>query len=132
MVQARDSQILDAVWHFSTMYMTRSALAPVTDTTMNDSSHNGFRKMRYRAIREHLESDLDTKAVILSLKNGNYYGLNSVALAIWTLLQKASTVDEIEAALLERYEVDEGTCRSEVDTFLKTMIDEGLIEVDGG
>jgi len=99
---------------------------------MNDSSHNGFRKVRYRAIREHLESDLDTKAVILSLKNGNYYGLNSVALAIWTLLQRSSTVDEIEAELLERYEVDEGTCRREVNTFLKTMIDEGLIEVDGG
>jgi len=112
--------------------MASFGLSPVTNMTMNEFFQNGSRKLRYRAIREHLESDLDTKAVILSLKNGNYYGLNSVGLAIWTLLQEPSTIDEIEAALLNRYEVDEATCRRQVDTFLKTMIGEGLIEIDEG
>jgi len=112
--------------------MTSFGPALATNKKMNESSQNGVRKRRYRAIREHLESDLDTKAVILSLKNGNYYGLNSVGLAIWSLLQESSTIDEIEAELLKRYEVDEGTCRREVDAFLKTMISEGLIEINDG
>ena len=81
--------------------------ARVNKMMVAGSSQTLINKRRYRAIREHLVSDLDTKAVILSLKNGKYYGLNKVGLAIWALIQKPSTIAEIEEALLQEYAVDE-------------------------
>jgi hypothetical protein len=98
--------------------------------TIGESAETPINGRRYRAIREHLVSDLDTKAVILSLKNGKYYGLNKVGLSIWALIQKPLTVAEIEEALLQEYEVDEETCRREVIEFLEIMIGEELIEVN--
>lgn len=105
-------------------------LAQVNKMTIDESSETLIHKRRYRAIREHLVSELDSKAVILSLKNGKYYGLNKVGLAIWALIQKPSTIAEIEEALLQEYTVDKEICRREVIEFLVTMVDEELIEVN--
>lgn len=105
-------------------------LAQVNKMTMAETSETPINKRRFRAIREHLVSDLDSKAVILSLKNGRYYGLNKVGLTIWALIQKPLTIAEIETALLREYAVDEETCRREVIGFLETMVCEELIEVN--
>ena len=83
---------------------------------------------RYRAIKEHLLSELNEEAVILSLKNGKYYGLNSVGFTIWTNVQESATLSEIEAAVMNEYDVDEETCRREVSTFLEQMLSEELVE----
>ena len=83
---------------------------------------------RYQAIKEHLFSQLNEEAVILSLKNGKYYGLNSVGVTVWTNVQEAATLAEIEAAVMSEYDVDEETCRREVSAFLEKMVGEELIE----
>jgi len=84
---------------------------------------------RYRAISDHLFSDLAGEAVLLSLRNGKYYGVNHVGAAIWSAIQQSSSLAEIEAVLMKEYEVDEETCRSEVKSFLDTMIREELVDV---
>ena len=83
---------------------------------------------RYQAIKEHLFSDLNDEAVVLSLKNGKYYGLNSVGVTIWSNVQEAATVTEIAAALMGEYDIDEETCRREVSSFIEKMLEEELIE----
>ena len=90
-----------------------------------DFKPNGF---RYRAIKEHLLSELNEEAVILSLKNGKYYGLNSVGFTVWTNVQEAATLSEIEAAVMNEYDVDEETCRCAVSSFLEQMLGEELVE----
>ncbi len=84
---------------------------------------------RYRAIKDHLFSDLAEEAVILSLRNGKYYGVNHVGAAIWSIIQQPVTLSEIESALMKEYAVDEPTCRTEVESFLDNMIREELIDV---
>ena len=84
--------------------------------------------LRYRAIKEHLLSELNEEAVILSLKNGKYYGLNSVGFIVWTNVQEAATLSEIEAVVMNEYDVDEETCRCAVSSFLEEMLSEELIE----
>jgi hypothetical protein len=84
---------------------------------------------RYRAISDHLFSDLAEEAVILSLRNGKYYGVNNVGASIWSMIQKPMTLSEIEAVLMTEYAVSEDQCRSEVTAFLKSMIGEDLIDV---
>ena len=87
-----------------------------------------LRNRRFMAIREHLFSELNEEAVILSLKNGKYYGLNSVGVTIWKSLQTSVSIDEIETAVMNEYDVEEEICRVEVSRFLEKMLGEELIE----
>lgn len=109
------------------MYDSSSTYGASYEMTTPQSSSNSHRP-RYQAIKEHLFSRLNDEGVILSLKNGKYYGLNSVGLSVWTNIQKAATFAEIEAAVMEEYDVDEETCRREISLFLEKMLSEELIE----
>ena len=84
---------------------------------------------RCQAIKEHLCCELNGEAVILSLKNGKYYGLNPVASRIWELIQEPRTPAEIQNAILLEYEVESEICRREVSAFLTQMAAEGLVLV---
>ncbi|MEP7036985.1 MAG: lasso peptide biosynthesis PqqD family chaperone [Acidobacteriota bacterium] len=83
----------------------------------------------FSADKEHLYSDMEGEAVILSLKNGKYYGVNSVGAYIWTTLQNPISFQDIQAGVMQEYSVDEETCRREVLVFLERMTEEGLVEV---
>ncbi|MGD9629036.1 MAG: lasso peptide biosynthesis PqqD family chaperone [Pyrinomonadaceae bacterium] len=94
-----------------------------------ETAHNAIRVRRYRAIEDHLFSDLAEEAVILSLRNGKYYGINHVGASIWWVIQQPATLAEVESHLMKEYDVDEETCRAEVALFLETMMREKLIDV---
>ena len=84
---------------------------------------------RFKAVAEHLHCDLNGEAVVLSLANGRYYGMNSVGARIWELVQDARSADEIERAILLEYEVDQEVCRRQVSDFLQKMVAEELLVV---
>jgi hypothetical protein len=84
---------------------------------------------RYKAVTEHLYCDLNGEAVVLSLANGRYYGMNAVAARIWELVQDPHSADEIEQAILLEYEVEREVCRQQVSGFLQRMIAEELLVV---
>ena len=81
------------------------------------------------ATNEHLFSDLDGEAVILSLKNGKYYGLNEVGLSIWTNLQFPTSFEQIRINIMNEYDVDTKLCRQKIVEFLIAMIKEELVEI---
>jgi hypothetical protein len=83
------------------------------------------------ADRQQVFSSLpDGDVVILSLKNGVYYGLNSVAARVWEIIQEPTTVTQIVDALVSEYDVDPIQCRAQVDVLLKDLEDNGLIRVE--
>jgi hypothetical protein len=84
---------------------------------------------RFVAIEEHLYSDLNGEAVILSMKSGKYYGLNGVGRTIWNAIRDPARLAEIQTCVMREYEVDESTCCREVESFLQKMLDEELIEI---
>lgn len=79
--------------------------------------------------KEQISSDLDGEAVILNLKSGVYYGLNTVGASIWNLIQQPRTISEIQDALLAEYEVEPQQCDRDLLAMLQEMEAEGLIEV---
>jgi hypothetical protein len=101
----------------------------------NEETDSSFRNENnstiflYQAVREHLCCELNGEAVILSLKNGKYYGLNSIGADIWELLQKPVRFSKITKEILSEYDVEEEECRREIENFLAQMKDEGLVEV---
>ena len=84
--------------------------------------------MLYKAISEQLSGDLGGEAVILSLRTGQYYGLNSIGARIWELLQAPNSIPAIEATILSEFEVEPDECHDQVSSFIRLLESEGLIE----
>jgi hypothetical protein len=81
------------------------------------------------ARQEQVSSDLAGETVILDLKSGVYYGLNSVGASIWNLIQEPKTINEVREALLAKYEVEPEQCDRDLLALLEQLEAEGLIEV---
>lgn len=107
--------------------MTEKAEFSAEEIIARDYSENPPDLPRFRAIKEHLFSDLNGEAVVLSLKNGKYYGLNEVGMTIWGIVREGGTLEEIEEAVISEYDVDPETCRREVSGFVNNLVDEGLV-----
>lgn len=98
-------------------------------TNLGNFDESALTSNRFEATKEHLYSEIKGEGVILSLKNGKYYGVNPVGASIWQAIQSPATLQEIQTAVTREYDVDQETCRQEVLTFLEQMVNEELVEV---
>jgi hypothetical protein len=57
---------------------------------------------------------------------GKYFATGMVGADIWELIETPQSIDEICTTLMERYDVDEETCREEVLRFVEELISAGL------
>ncbi len=73
---------------------------------------------------------VEDETVILSLRTGEYYGLNPVAAQIWELLQQERSVAEVRDALLGMYDIDEPTCAGQVLAVLRDMQSLELLDIE--
>lgn len=78
---------------------------------------------------EQVSCRIEDETVILSLRTGEYYGLNPVAASIWELLQEERSVAEIRDGLLAMYDVDAATCIEQVLTVLREMQAMELLDI---
>ncbi len=79
-----------------------------------------------------LASSFGAELVILSLKDGMYFGLEDVGARVWSLLQRPTTVSAIRDALVAEYDVEPGRCGRDLKALLQDLSARGLIEVKGG
>ena len=80
--------------------------------------------------RDVLASEFESEYVVLSLKNGTYYGLHNVGAEVWRLVETPIAVGDICARLVEMFEVDGDTCRRDVQRLVSELADNGLVEID--
>ena len=73
--------------------------------------------------------ELEGEAVILSLRDGIYYGLNNVGLRIWELIQQPRSLCGILDVLTEEYEVEREECRSGVLDLLQELLEKKMIDL---
>ncbi len=73
---------------------------------------------------------IDGEVAILNLKDGVYYGLNSVGGRIWSLIQEGKTVKAVIETLVDEFDVDADVCRSEVMALLNALAEHNLVTVD--
>ena len=76
-----------------------------------------------------VSSDLDGEIVMMSIENGEYYGLDEIGSRIWTLLEEPKKVSELCDILLEEFEVEREQCEEEVLAFLNEMASDDLIHI---
>ncbi|MEN4018841.1 MAG: PqqD family protein [Methanobacterium sp.] len=80
--------------------------------------------------KEAVHCDVEDEVVILSMKDGVYYGLNPVGAFIWNQIQEPKRVNEIRDAILGEYEVDREACEKDLMQLLGELLDKKLIEVE--
>lgn len=83
-----------------------------------------------RASRQQVSCDVADEAVLLSLRDGEYYGLNEVGASIWRLIQQPRTVLELRDSLLQEYaDIEVAECERAVISFLSEMISLKLVDL---
>jgi hypothetical protein len=84
------------------------------------------------AAKDLVSCNLADDVVILNLKDGIYYGLNSVGGRIWSLIQESRTVDQIRDAILEEYEIDPDSCERDLQVLLRDLAARELVRIEAG
>jgi coenzyme PQQ synthesis protein D (PqqD) len=83
-----------------------------------------------RASPQQVSCDVADEAVLLSMRDGEYYGLNEVGASIWRLIQQPRTVLALRNALLEEYvDIEPAECERAVISFLSEMISLKLVDL---
>jgi len=79
---------------------------------------------------QQVSCDVADEAVLLSMRDGEYYGLNEVGASIWRLIQRPRTVLELRDLLLEEYEeIEASECERAIVSFLTEMIALKLVDL---
>lgn len=76
-----------------------------------------------------VEASIDGETVMMSIENGQYYGLNGIASDIWTMLEAPNKVENICHKIFNSYEVSEEQCQTEVLDFLSKLDENNIIEI---
>ena len=84
---------------------------------------------RVVAARDQVSAELDGEAVVLSLADGIYYGLDPVGATVWGLLEQPRTVAELRDAVVAEYEVNDPTAEADLLRLLADLAARGLVEV---
>lgn len=83
-----------------------------------------------RRAGEWLDAQVGADRVMMSVQDGHYLGMTGVGARIWDLIERPATIDDICEALLREFNVDPGTCRTEVRAFLADLANLGAVTID--
>jgi coenzyme PQQ synthesis protein D (PqqD) len=72
--------------------------------------------------------EIDGEIVALDIEASKYLAGNRTAGALWPRLAAGATRDELLDALLVRFDVDAETASRDLDAFLRSLEERGLIE----
>ena len=54
--------------------------------------------------------------------------VNEVGAALWKMLQSEKSLDELVKAILDEYDVEESVAREDIQDFLETLRENGILE----
>lgn len=113
---------------FAFIVFTFDGLNPATESTFQPMTITPT--TRIQLLPSQSSSVLGNETILLNYELGNYYELNEVGGFIWAFLQekRTATVQEIQDAVLDEFEVEPAVCQDELTSFLENLLREKLIE----
>jgi hypothetical protein len=81
---------------------------------------------------EVISSEADRDLIMVSIATGSYYGLSDVAREIWDAIERPKKISDLVDDLAASYDVDASLCEEQTLSFLKALLDEGLLHVKEG
>lgn len=76
-----------------------------------------------------LVRQLEDESVLLDLQSESYFGLDSVGTCMWAALVSAPRFEDAYSELLEEYEVEPATLRKDLEGFVASLAQAGLVQV---
>jgi hypothetical protein len=76
---------------------------------------------------EVLLQDLEGDAVLLNLANGQYYGMDENSYHMYVTLLSSPSVQIAYQALLNEYEIEPEQLWTDLEQFITSLLDNGLI-----
>lgn len=70
---------------------------------------------------------LDDDIIMMSMKNGEYYGLDAIGTWIWDKIESPVSFEGLIKAIMLEFEVSEEDCINDVKDFLVSMNEKELI-----
>ncbi|MCG8609167.1 MAG: lasso peptide biosynthesis PqqD family chaperone [Pseudomonadales bacterium] len=70
---------------------------------------------------EQIVSELDGELVMMSIKQGKYFGLDSIGKRIWEMIEQPVAVAKVIDQLLAEYDVSREKCEGEVLSLLNLL-----------
>jgi hypothetical protein len=70
---------------------------------------------------------LDEESVLLNLNTESYFGLDPVGTRMWQLVTSAPTIEAAYFQLIDEFDVDPETLRSNLHDLLTRLVENGLI-----
>ena len=74
-----------------------------------------------------MAADMNGSAVMMDIMTGKYYNLGQVGGRIWELLEEPMTLSALVTKLTAEYDVSAEQCRADVEPFLNTLLERGLL-----
>ena len=96
----------------------------MTDDTISGSSIIVLSK-------DQVSCDMDEEAVILNIKDGEYYELNPVAARVWKFIQEPRKMDEIMDMILDEYHVSREELKQDLYELIHDLSAKKLVHIQG-
>jgi hypothetical protein len=89
-------------------------------------------KRMVRVSASALSRELQGETVLLQLDSGEYFGLDEIATRIWQLIVEKGDLREVEAAMLDEFDVDRAVLSQDLARVVDELVAKQLIEVEAG
>jgi hypothetical protein len=71
--------------------------------------------------------ELDGQIIVLDLESSKYVTVNGAGAVIWERLVAGASVDELVEELVESFDIDDATARSDTEAFLDDLRQRNLL-----
>ncbi len=78
---------------------------------------------------DQVSTELDGETVLMSLEQGNYYGMDKILSRIWALIKEPIAVSSLCDRLMEEYDVEKEICEKDVLDVLNDLAKENLLKI---
>lgn len=78
---------------------------------------------------ELVSSNMDGETVMMSIDNGEYYGLDAIGSRIWELLENPIEVNVLIETLLDEFDVSKEQCTEDTMEFLNQLKGKNLLNI---
>jgi Coenzyme PQQ synthesis protein D (PqqD) len=75
--------------------------------------------------------EIDGEVVVLDVERSHYLNLNPTGCVLWLMLAKGTDKLQLVDKLIEEFDVDEPTARADVDAFVTSCRENGLLADPG-
>jgi hypothetical protein len=86
---------------------------------------------RFEPTHHATTTEIAGETVLLSLKDGTYYGLDESGTFVWSLLKSGNQLTAVAAAMARRYSISEPEAAKDLEIFVADLLERELIRSIG-